>query len=225
MPVRALETNEIEVFDININRVKCALAPAPAKYWIMKQTDPDDANGFIFYAASYEAFTLGITSISKFPKRRQAGHIGYAECERGMIYFVEVKETAQGCGIGKVLSSLCMLDPSIHKLENSKALASSAKEWTHGEAKFLEQCRRLIGLNMSSKTVAGGFAYINAAHLTGYQYLVVQVFDSDKSCVKDEFVRYEIHWIRAEGKYNGKTGLIAGDKGTGKGANWLFCSL
>ena len=55
MPVRALETNEIEVFDININRVKCALAPAPAKYWIMKQTDPDDANGFIFYAASYEA--------------------------------------------------------------------------------------------------------------------------------------------------------------------------
>ena len=100
-----------------------------------------------------------------------------------MIYNVKTEENFRGCGIGKVLTALCLMDPRVYSLTQSKALSSSS-EWSHANADFLKQCNRLVGLNMSAKDkrqpLSGGFAYINAAHYTGYHYFVVHVFDSGK---------------------------------------------
>ena len=101
-----------------------------------------------------------------------------------------------------------------------------------GIANFLQQCHRLVGLlNIAhnpkdpENRYAGAFAYISAAHRTGYQYLVVHRYNTANEKCQGEFLNYEIDRIRKERLYDGKTGTIEQIDGTGYQAYWYFCKL
>ena len=155
---------------------------------------------------------------------------------------LEVEEIARDCGVGKVLSVLCMLDPQINSVsvreyiplmrtKENKVLTYLEGHGDKDIAGFLKRCISLIGLSniaenkYSDQPYAAAFAYLSAAHLTGYQYLVVQRSRKVRQKEKcfDELLYYKVNDIRTDNLFSAKTGLIGNKDGTGYNARWYFC--
>ena len=238
---KAMHTHEIRAFDINL-RVKKDCTLSPAKYHVKKVYLEDI---FIFYAAKYEAFAQAN------PPKPDLGYedivggnedvLGYATCARGYIEMVYVQPPARKCGLANVLSALCMMDPEISsnsdrkyirnvftKPHNNKVLEQLERHKNNDKVDFLQKCVKLIGLLNKADPHAASFAYLNAARDTGFQYLIVQRLVLDKRICGDEFLHFEVNHILTKKLFDGKTGLIVDEKGSGipgSGymANWYFC--
>ena len=243
IPSRAMETNEIIELEINTNTRKgCTLFPP--RYFLMKQyrVNEDKVDEFVFYAAKYESLPKSLVESSdpnNFPTQGD-DRIGRAICTHGMIDHVHVADKFRGCGLATVFSVLCMLDIQINSntrkyfsrvfTTENKVLRHLKRYRKNEQADFLRRCHHLVGLlNIAENPkdpknrYAGAFAYISAAHRTGYQYLVVHRFNTVKYKCKGEFLHYEIDRIRDEHLYDGKTGKIDQIDGTGYQAYWYFC--
>ena len=244
IPLKAIDTNEIIELEINTNTRKgCTLIPA--KYFLMKQhqVNEDKEDEFVFYAAKYESVSKLLVNDSidpnKFPTQGD-NRIGRAMCTHGMIDHVHVSDRFRGCGLATVFSVLCMLDVQINSntqkhfsrvfTTENKVLRELKRYQKNEQADFLRKCHRLVGLwNIAENPkdpknrYAGAFAYISAAHRTGYQYLVVHRFNTVNNKCEGEFLHYEIDRIRDERLYDGKTGTIDQIDGTGYKAYWYFC--
>ena len=237
MTSKAMDTNEIRTFDINLKiRKECKLSPA--KYHVKKTFH---LNEFTFWASKYEWYPQessttpdGIDMILT---------LGYARCARGYIEMVQVNPKARKCGMAKELSTLCMLDPQINSnfRKYISHVLSQPKSWTNkvleeleqhqnnNKVDFLKKCFKLIGLFNKAKPYAGAFAYLSAARDTGFQYLVVRRYVSEETlCSAEEFLHYQVNHILTKKLFNGKTGMIGDEKGSGipgsgYKANWYFC--
>ena len=108
--------------------------------------------------------------------------------------------------------------------QSNKVFDELKKHKNHREVKFLEKCSKLIGMYNIAPGGAG-LSYLKAAHLTGYQYLVVHRYDEKEDDCIGEFLNYKMNHIRRNDYklFNVQTGLIDDKDGTGKMSFWYFC--
>ena len=219
VPSKAMEANEIQAFDIN-TALKSQCTLSPAKYKVKKQFQ---ANGFgeeelVFYAARYEEVTLGVSPEPTFPDFVDS--IASATCTPGSIDVVYVNPIARNCGISKVLSTLCMFDPHVHRV-NRKNKVYRRLQLFYTNVAQLYNCDMLVGLQNTATPFTGGFAYLSAAQLSGLQYLTVQRYDSEKNECTGEFLDYGVN--HAKNVFDRNTGLIGNEPGSGYNSMWYFC--
>ena len=164
-------------------------------------------------------------------------NIATARCELGLISFMFVQKRARNCGIGTVLSELCMVDPNIYRNTEKnhvlKFLSGISTDLAIQIRELLSsRCiNGLVGLENEAES-SGGFTYLSAAQRMSYQYMVVK-FHYDKienhdhssgQCVQ-KFRVYKV--TNALKLFDGSTGRIEdgfGDTaGSGEKAMWYFC--
>ena len=164
-------------------------------------------------------------------------NIATARCELGLISFMFVQKRARNCGIGTVLSELCMVDPNIYRNTEKnhvlKFLSGISTDLAIQIRELLSsRCiNGLVGLENEAES-SGGFTYLSAAQRMSYQYMVVQ-FHNDKienhdhssgQCVQ----KFRVYKVTVALKlFDGATGRIEdgfGDNaGSGEKAMWYFC--
>ena len=183
---------------------------------------------FNFYAIISDTFQRIPTN----PKEsRYENQIGYATCKYGWIDFVFVHVSARGCGLGTILSELCMIDPDLNSNtpENLvfKRLRRGGRtdEKQHAISHLENNCHALIGLHNVAQPVdgkhLGSYAYFSAAMRMGYQYMVVQHYDRTLQRCGNNVKFYEVE--NAKSLYNQHTGRINDAEGSGYEAKWYFC--
>ena len=132
--------------------------------------------------------------------------------------YFEVPVNAQGCGIGVILTELCLIDQEIYTVnERNRAdnLLTAAGTTIH------QSCEKLVGLNMAAVPPSKGHVYFSAAMRRDYTRLLI-----DQTCAKEvRFNAYETALARQ--KYDDITGEIEECAGYGKcqayRRNWYFC--
>ena len=181
---------------------------------------------------------------------RYKNQLGRITCKPGWIEYVRVNDNAQGCGLGTVLTEMCMIDPVLTRndvksnLVYKKLKANFKKEGRQEAFSHLEtRCNSLIGLEMAAKPVkgpdgddvhAGAFAYFKAAMQMNYHFMVVEDGPNAPNYKKlaakkdppesecEKTIRY-YPVEDAKKLYSSATGDIEGFKGSGQKAKWYFC--
>ena len=156
VPSKAMADNEIQTFDINTHiKTECTLSPA--KYHVKKQFQVNNfQDEFVFYAARYNDVDLEVSPQPPFPDHVDS--IGYASCTHGMIDVVYVNPLAQNCGIGKVLSALCMLDPQVYRVEKRNKVYRRLQLY-YTDVAHLYNCDRLVGLRNTVRNIESETPY------------------------------------------------------------------
>ena len=209
---------------------------------------PDESDGlgglrttFTFYAkrGRFHTFTERPNSRPYFSlhEQRYENQIAIIRCSPGWIHqlivfqnamlreengttgqYFEVPVNAQGCGIGVILTELCLIDQEIYTVnERNRAdnLLTAAGTTIH------QSCEKLVGLNMAAVPPSKGHVYFSAAMRRDYTRLLI-----DQTCAKEvRFNAYETALARQ--KYDDITGEIEECAGYGKcqayRRNWYFC--
>ena len=176
----------------------------------------------------------------------RANVIAGASCDIGKIRLHKVSRKARNCGIVKVLTQLCLIDPRVNQMDDPNRAAHYLDDSRPVKAGFSSivgikqdlhaNCEGgLMGLLMKNdraRKVNGGFAYLHAAKDANYQRMVVQYDDpvtqsnSPIPCVEKLAVYDTADVIRR--MYNKDTGLIEDDarvRDTRREKNdiWYFC--
>lgn len=162
------------------------------------------------------------------------GKIAIARCELGLILLIFVQKRARHCGIGTVLSELCMVDPNIYRNTEKnhvlKFLSGISTDLAKQITELLSsRCiNGLIDLTNGAKS-SGNFTNLSAAQRMSYQYMVVQFHNekrdhSSGQCVK----KFRVFKVTDALKlFDGATGRMEdgfGDTaGSGENAMWYFC--
>ena len=58
-----------------------------------------------------------------------------------------------------------------------------------------------------------------------YEKIMIHLYDAKKEQCLPEFLLYDVADIRNKKLFDGRTGLIEGNPGTGKGSVWNFCKV
>ena len=128
------------------------------------------------------------------------------------------KVNARNCGIGKVLTELCMVDPEITRMGDDNYAFDILKD-DNRKAYVKRYCSNFIALLMNDDGVAGGVLYLSAAFELGYTDMLIEVLDSDKEVVGYEGEKVEVA-KRIFNPVNGQIGNIEAYS-----VNWFFCKL
>ena len=149
------------------------------------------ADRFTFYAISgrYVYEIPNRTSNEIGNNRKYENQVAFIKCGPGWIYqltvfhdarlkienedgeLVDRVVNAQRCGIGVVLTELCLLDPDI--FENDE-YSRGKKKLDDGGTTLHENCDRLVGLAMASSRPGGGIVYLSAAVRIGYHKILIE---------------------------------------------------
>ena len=204
---------------------------------------------FVFYAIIGEfvnetEFTELPIAIREEPKRKYVNQIAFIQCSHGWIDDLEVFEQSlnpggptqnpQRCGIGTVLTELCLIDPDI----NVRRRGNIAREILSGypaEFSMVERdCQRLVGLWMAVDLEAAAYVYFTAAINMRYLLLLIEASDGSTRRTpgrKPDYLGQKINiypTLVAKYKYDQDTGSIL-PCGTcdeicdAYGRRWFFC--
>ena len=125
-------------------------------------------------------------------QRRYENQIGYIRCLHGWIHHLKVFEnslTLEGqpenplrCGIGTVLTELCLIDPDVNarRSQNDQGQGNRALEHLRGfeELEMVKNdCDKLVGLRMASNPKSTAHTYFTAAINMKYGRLLVDLSD------------------------------------------------
>ena len=137
--------------------------------------------------------------------RRYIGQIAFADCNPGEVDKIQVAEKnkvqprdARQCGIGTVLTELCLLDPDIYE----KGEKNRAYRLLRSHDVTTMRCGQAVSLQMGSDPKSGAYAYFSAASRTGYNKLIVNWPNSDYA----QIAIYDTD--HAKQAYNAETGII-----------------
>lgn len=232
-PTNAITTNNAATFPLDRSRTQCVLEVDT--YQVMKVAERNEGalrgekDEFNFYAILGNTFRIIPTN----PKeRRYENQIGYVTCKYGWIDFVFVHISARGCGLGTIFTELCMIDPDLNANTQQNLVFKRLRRGGRTDEKqqaisHLESnCHGgLIGLHNAAQPLNGkhhgAFAYLSAAKRMGYQYMVVQHYDTTLQRCGNNVKFYKIE--DAQSLYDEHTGRINDDEGSGYEAKWYFC--
>ena len=165
----------------------------------------------------------------------------FVDCDHGYIFELKTKGKAEKCGIGRILTELCMNEKDIHrttyqdpnenkaikKLENyirnykeriNKAKITKLKElkkWS------LSYCSKMIYLWMTAVPKTGAHVYFNSAVSSGFTELFMISHYGDLRFYPDEG---PCAVKTLQERYSDDGYMIEGDKKNDVGAwNWFFC--
>ena len=148
-------------------------------------------------------------------------------------------ENPRRCGIGTVLSELCLIDPEIYNPRDPNMARSYLKKYPIK----LEDCHKLVGLTMLTKSrasltdtsvlvPAAGHTYLTAALSTKYEKLVIAPSTDSSSDSSNGSPSTNPFWIYdiqvAKDNYDSRTGHIdeccGNERCDAYGQHWFFCS-
>ena len=121
-------------------------------------------------------------------ERKYERQVAFIECSHGWINYLTTFEQSLGtespieyprnCGIGTVLTELCLIDPDL----NIRRQGNEARLLLDGYPEFemIEQnCEKLMGLSMEVDDISTGYVYFTAAINMGYMNLIIDEKDKD----------------------------------------------
>ena len=228
IPSRPMTTGSVEKFQVNpITRKDCR--KKPLTYYVKKVQDEGKNN---FHATRDKEFTQDHKK-PPYSLETYDNEIAYATCIHGWIENVYVNSDYRGCGVGSTLTALCLIDPEIYtSSEENEALLSLDHMDKDATVDFLRHnCKRLVGMffksddGLASSHYSGEYMYISTAIKMSYEYIMIHLYDAKKRRCLPEFLLYAVTDIRNKKLFHGRTGLIEGNPGTGKGSVWNFCKV
>ena len=171
-PTRHMYDGEVQMFDID--RVRSSRCRLLQNSYEIRKTQNKTLSG---EGTTIEGLFTANTVDANWPKIE----VGTAYCRPGWIDKVDVKEIAQGCGIGTVLTELCLIDPAFKYLsrlpkfvKNKSILNLQAYPVQLDHVKTY--CRGLMGMLMGAESFGSrgaANAYFNAALRQGYNLLLI----------------------------------------------------
>ena len=103
-------------------------------------------------------------------------YYGKADFQPGYFQWIDVEPSAQGCGVGAILTQLGMGDTKLHKLNEQNVAVDSLNEPNFKDIKkwALSSCRKLIvsEVNVRPRDRAGMF--FNSAKASGYELMFIK---------------------------------------------------
>ena len=204
---------------------------------MVDRSNPSSFNGtyFTFYAIIGELKvnqTYPVPVANPVTKgQTYEGQIGSIQCMHGWIEELLIapsdespEENPLRCGIGTVLTELCLIDPDI----GARREGNRAERYLRGfhELPMIQRhCDRLVGLVMAAEPIGGGHTYFTAAINMRYFVVIVEHCEDDQHPI-DIYPTQE-----AKEKYNTTTGNIDEycDRGINPrgcrayGSTWYFC--
>ena len=139
-------------------------------------------------------------------------------------YVVSIVD-ARNCGIGVVLTELCLLDSYIYAFDqhnHGRELLDNQRITLHND------CRKLVGLAMAAIPPSGGHVYLSSAIRTGYPKLLVHKGSLPGLPGEDEEHEYNTYETRvARQNYDSASGDIEPccgyERCTAWLRNWYLC--
>ena len=205
--------------------------------------DAEMESFFFFYAVSPRA-NNGFKELNNiyppWPTDKFQHQLAYIVCKHGWIEILNVfdksldieghrkgQDYPRGCGIGIVLTELCLIDPSVNSMKgkNKDKIKGIANEEGNEALRLLtpemkelvkENCYKLVGLSMMANPPSAGHLYFSAAINMGYDKMYV-----------DLTTDYKIYDTKIA-KQNYKNGDIdaccGNDRCDAYDRNWIFCA-
>ena len=191
---------------------------------------------FYFYAVS--GASNGFQEVhSRIPQKyaqKFEHQLAYIACTRGWIHQLTVfekisgaegrREDARGCGVGTILTELCLMDPEINTLkEGSKAIRVLAE----GVKDLVQQnCYKLVGLTMAAYPSSAAHVYFSAAINMGYDKLIVDFsgFDAKSG---GRTIKYNVYdtLVAKQNYKNGNIEACCGnERCSAQLRPWIFCA-
>ena len=191
----------------------------------------DDGTHLMFYAITgdfgdHAVFDDIVKELPRATRKRKYQHqIAYIHCTHGWIHDLTVFERSLGvqgpfenprrCGIGTVLTELCLIDPEVNVRGEGNLALDNLNAYSSMVNMVQTHCHKLVGLRMAADPRAAGVMYLTAAIAMGYEYLIVDstwpqtdekpnVSHSDKD--KNPIKIYETQVAQAH--YDAPTGII-----------------
>ena len=142
---------------------------------------------FTFYAITGEA-TPNQTEFTELAnptlKRRYVNQIAVIECTHGWIDNLDVfdrslnpggaTESPKRCGIGTVLTELCLIDPDINSGKEGNLAREILSEFPEFADRVKRNCHFMVGLGMAAQPYEGANVYFNAAINMVYGLLLIE---------------------------------------------------
>ena len=131
---------------------------------------------------------------------------------------------ARKCGIGVVLTELCLLDPDIYAFDEhnwGRKLLNDHGITVHQDS------RKLVGLAMAATPPGDGHVYFSSAIRTGYERLLVEKYCLPSLPGEEEgyqYITYETRVARQNFDSSGEIGPCSGNERCNAWLkNWYFC--
>ena len=213
----------------------------------------EESESFVFYAVAgnFEVATFDELDDDPHTNYRYNHQIAFIKCFHGWIDDLQVFHESLGdeepivdarrCGIGTVLTELCLIDPDIYDPNPSNMAVDELKNKYYATNEFemvKEHCVKLVGLTMKARVEdpeqlrAGGHAYLTAALNMRYGLLLVEagrITGSGTSYSDQNRNALNVYNPKtAKENYDSRTGIIkpccGRDMCIDYQSNWFFCS-
>ena len=129
-------------------------------------------------------------------------------------------QNSRGCGIGIVLTELCLIDPELNNIDSKNKAKKQLLDYKGMEGYDLvsTRCVKLVGLVMASIPTGAAHVYFSAANRMGYKKLAI--------AQPTRLNIYETSVART--KFNAETGIIQAcceekDDCSALWRSWYFC--
>ena len=156
-----------------------------------KHKDKGGKTHFYFFAVHGSDFVLN-DKITEEDKKSNPGivrthrflkQVGFIDCPKGQVFRLDVnKEPTDGrrCGIGTVLSQLCLIDPEIYEPgKQNDATKILLDDMLHEspDAKVADwlmwKCERLVAIHVQTIPRGAGKTYLQAGLKTGFETVAI----------------------------------------------------
>ena len=204
-------------------------------------TDIDtNATNFMFYAIIGDINATNNPVTPQEPGtegQKFENQIGLIHCSRGWIENLRVmpsgerpNENPLRCGIGTVLTELCLIDPGVNIGGQDNIGQQTLSEYTQWEM-VKHYCGKLVGLTMVAEPRSGGRTYFTAAINMGYVAFLLEpdLFEREFGTGQSAFENpINVFSTRAAKElYDIDTGIIRRGERQAScrawGGTWYFC--
>ena len=186
-PTEPMEDGQRKIFQRKVpskGKPKCRLS---SLYFTVLKENRIGATGNVltsrFYAIVGNFKDVDFVPLEGFShSQKYERQIAFIECRHGWINYLTTFEQSLGttgpieyprnCGIGTVLTELCLIDPDL----NIRRQGNEARLLLEGYPEFnmIEQnCDKLMGLSMEVDEIPTGHVYFTAAINMGYMHLII----------------------------------------------------
>ena len=156
--------------------------------------------------------------------------IAYIDCRPGYIQDLKTKGKTENCGIGKILTQLCLNEKDFHEVVNNEDNQAMRyiNFWTHTTQKeellkledwIKSNCLKLVSLLMTAEPPSGAYVYFKSALASGFTLMFIEIADAEmypknSVCSVEELQK----------RYNEDGQMVSdGDKVSVYEKTWYFC--
>ena len=166
--------------------------------------------------------------------------VAYIGCRHGYIYMLKVflesletyhasvnpvkgrsrdNEKPRGCGIGVVLTELCLEDPQLNNMHYGNYAMMELEDFPAEYEMANRYCVKLVALEMAANPIRGAHVYFSSAIRAGYNTMLVEQ-DTGLNVYQTAV---------AQEKFNRETGIIQpcckiSTECSAAGRTWYFCT-